>query len=165
MGTEFQSSTYHLFPIYTGFPAGGLFWLPPDCLLVLAEISSTLKMEAICSSETSVETQRTTRRHIPEDDILHNHRCENLKSYITSCRFKFSRYNFVCISHFSHICCMPRLAHPLTFVYPNNIRWILNLTYYGANSIFIYMLSNLLNTFFKFYYRIVYTTVARIISC
>jgi hypothetical protein len=37
-------------------------------------------MEAICSSETSVETQWTTRRHIPEDDILHNHGCENLKS-------------------------------------------------------------------------------------
>jgi hypothetical protein len=48
----------------------------------LAEpISSTLKMEAICSSETSVETQRTTQRHIPEDDTLHNHRCDNLKSY------------------------------------------------------------------------------------
>jgi hypothetical protein len=31
-------------------------------------ISSTLKMEAICSSETSAETQQTTRRHIPEDD-------------------------------------------------------------------------------------------------
>jgi hypothetical protein len=28
-------------------------------------------MEAICSSETSVETRRTTRRHIPEDDTLH----------------------------------------------------------------------------------------------
>jgi hypothetical protein len=27
-------------------------------------------MEAICSSETSVETRRTTRRHIPEDDTL-----------------------------------------------------------------------------------------------
>jgi hypothetical protein len=35
-------------------------------------ISSTLKMEAICSSETSVETQRTTRRHIPEDDTLNS---------------------------------------------------------------------------------------------
>jgi hypothetical protein len=33
-------------------------------------IFSTLKMEAICSSETSVETQRTTRRHIPEEDTL-----------------------------------------------------------------------------------------------
>jgi hypothetical protein len=38
----------------------------------LAElISSTLEIEAICSSETSVDTKRTTRRHIPEDDILH----------------------------------------------------------------------------------------------
>jgi hypothetical protein len=35
-------------------------------------ISPTLKMEAICSSETSVDTQRTTRRHIPEDDTLHS---------------------------------------------------------------------------------------------
>jgi hypothetical protein len=66
------------------------FWRnisPPSiCLLAgFAEpISSTLKMEAICSSETSVETQRNTRRHIPEDDTLHNHRCENLKSYIGS---------------------------------------------------------------------------------
>jgi hypothetical protein len=32
------------------------------------------------SSETSDATQQTTRRHIPEDDTLHNHRCENLKS-------------------------------------------------------------------------------------
>jgi hypothetical protein len=38
-------------------------------------------MEATSSSETSVETERTTRRHIPEDDTLQNHRCENLKSY------------------------------------------------------------------------------------
>jgi hypothetical protein len=45
-------------------------------------ISLTLKMEAICSSETSVETQQTTQRHIPEDDTLHNHRCVNLKSYL-----------------------------------------------------------------------------------
>jgi hypothetical protein len=33
-------------------------------------ISSTLKMEAISSSETAGATQRNTRRHIPEDDIL-----------------------------------------------------------------------------------------------
>jgi hypothetical protein len=69
--------------VYTGFPAGRLFCLPPACLLAIADIiSSTLKMEAICSSETSVVTQQTTRRHIPEGDTLHNHRCENLKSYI-----------------------------------------------------------------------------------
>jgi hypothetical protein len=39
-------------------------------------------MEAICSSETSVDTQRATRRYIPEDGTLHDHRCENLKSDI-----------------------------------------------------------------------------------
>jgi hypothetical protein len=38
-------------------------------------------MEAICSSETSVDFQRITRRYIPEDSTLHNHRCENLKFY------------------------------------------------------------------------------------
>jgi hypothetical protein len=44
---------------------------PPTYLQVLAEIiSSTQKMEAICSSESSVATQQTTLRHIPEDDTL-----------------------------------------------------------------------------------------------
>jgi hypothetical protein len=36
--------------------------------------------EALSSSETSVRT-RATRRNILEDDILHSHRRENLKSY------------------------------------------------------------------------------------
>jgi hypothetical protein len=43
---------------------------------------SALKMEAIRSSEMSVHI-RSTQRHIPEDGILHSHRCENLKSYIS----------------------------------------------------------------------------------
>jgi hypothetical protein len=43
--------------------------------------SFTQKMEAIRSSETSVHTT-CTRRHIPEDGILHSHRRENLKFYI-----------------------------------------------------------------------------------
>jgi hypothetical protein len=38
-------------------------------------------MEAIRSSETSVYAI-STRRHIPEDGILHIHRRENLKSYM-----------------------------------------------------------------------------------
>jgi hypothetical protein len=41
--------------------------------------SSTLTMEVTCSFEASVYFQRTTRRYIPEDRSIHNHRCENLK--------------------------------------------------------------------------------------
>jgi hypothetical protein len=37
------------------------------------------------SPEKSVEFQQTTRRYIPEDRKLHNHRCENLKSYESFC--------------------------------------------------------------------------------
>jgi hypothetical protein len=43
--------------------------------------SSTPKIDAIFSSEMSVNFQRTTQRYIPEDRTLHNHRCENLNSY------------------------------------------------------------------------------------
>jgi hypothetical protein len=41
---------------------------------------STLEMEDIYSSEMSVDVQRTTKRYIPEDGTLHNHRCDKLKS-------------------------------------------------------------------------------------
>jgi hypothetical protein len=55
-------------------------WL---CLTVYCSTySSNLKMEAKFSSETSVDFQRTTRHYTPEHITLHNHRCENLKSYI-----------------------------------------------------------------------------------
>jgi hypothetical protein len=65
-------------------------------LLFLAElIFSTLKMEAICSSEMSVDIQRTTRRHIPEDDTLHNHLCENLKSQIIRLFFVLFKHLFI----------------------------------------------------------------------
>jgi hypothetical protein len=55
---------------------------PADVGSPLANFS-TLKMEPIRSCETSVNA-RSTQRHIPEEDILHSHRCENLKSYFFS---------------------------------------------------------------------------------
>jgi hypothetical protein len=60
------------------------FGLPPAFMLVsCVAYSSALKMEATCSSETSVNFHRTARSYIPEDRILNNHCCENLKSYLT----------------------------------------------------------------------------------
>jgi hypothetical protein len=44
--------------------------------------SWTLKMESTCSSETPVDFKWTIQRYIQRDTTLHNHRCENLKSYI-----------------------------------------------------------------------------------
>jgi hypothetical protein len=41
-------------------------------------------MDVICSSETSVDFEQTTRRYNPEDSILHNHSCENLRSNMTT---------------------------------------------------------------------------------
>jgi hypothetical protein len=41
----------------------------------------TLMMERISSSEKSILI-RATRHHISEDDVLHSHHRENLKSYI-----------------------------------------------------------------------------------
>jgi hypothetical protein len=42
---------------------------------------STLKIEVTCSSEMSVDFQRTTRRYVPEDRTLLKDRYKNLKSY------------------------------------------------------------------------------------
>jgi hypothetical protein len=60
--------------------AGGRLLATCGPLVSCLAYSSTPKMEGQCS-ETSVAFQWTTQRYIPEDRTLHNHRCENLKSY------------------------------------------------------------------------------------
>jgi hypothetical protein len=53
------------------------------CFVLVFCLAYSLTLKEIRrSSETSDGFQRTTRRYIPEDRTLHNHRCENLKSYI-----------------------------------------------------------------------------------
>jgi hypothetical protein len=57
------------------------------CLLVVFfAYSSTLKTEAVYSSEASVYTI-STRRHIPEEEIFHSHRRENHKFLMKKCSF------------------------------------------------------------------------------
>jgi hypothetical protein len=53
-----------------------VFLLQVSCLAY----SSTSTMEVVCSSETSVMIHRITWHDILEDNILHGHLCENLKS-------------------------------------------------------------------------------------
>jgi hypothetical protein len=51
-----------------------------------------------CSSETSVNFQRTIRRYVPEDRTLHNHRCENLKFHTVNSFGDCSDWGFSCVS-------------------------------------------------------------------
>jgi hypothetical protein len=55
-------------------------------------------MEAICSSETSVETRRNTRRHIPEDDTLYYVTCVHATLEVR-CYGKPKLHNFRALTH------------------------------------------------------------------
>jgi hypothetical protein len=58
-------------------------------------------MMEVRSSETSILT-RVTWRHIPEDGILHSHRRENLKSYITLTGWTLQRRRNVSPLRYEH---------------------------------------------------------------
>jgi hypothetical protein len=65
-----------------------VFWNVAPCSLIETDISEvltasiiTLMMEAVSTSEMSVNFYKTTWRNIPEDSLLHTHHCENLKSH------------------------------------------------------------------------------------
>jgi hypothetical protein len=71
-----------------------LLCLPPVSS-VLSFLAYSAKMNATCSSETSVDFQRAARRYIPEVRTLHNHRCENLNSYIEGTCFLRSKVAYL----------------------------------------------------------------------
>jgi hypothetical protein len=63
-----------------GKQSSALKWrrlVPPKCRLIFKRLHGVISqkielfMEMTCSSETSVDIQRTTRRYIPEDRTLH----------------------------------------------------------------------------------------------
>jgi hypothetical protein len=56
----------------------------------------TVKKEATFSSETSDDFRSTTQRYTPQNRILYNHRCENLKNptwLIILFKFQFQLFN------------------------------------------------------------------------
>jgi hypothetical protein len=55
--------------------------------------SSGCMMEAVSTSEMSVNFYQTTRRNIPEDSHLHNRRLENLKTYLKTLSLKHNNIN------------------------------------------------------------------------
>jgi hypothetical protein len=48
-------------------------------VVMLCELVESLKMKAVCSSETLVTIYKSTWHHNPEDHHLHLHHHENLK--------------------------------------------------------------------------------------
>jgi hypothetical protein len=67
--------------IFTGLHGIALLatcFMPVSCLAY----SLLQKMEETYSSRILADFQRTTQHYIPEDRTLHNHCCENLKSYV-----------------------------------------------------------------------------------
>jgi hypothetical protein len=62
-----------------------VWWMITEILekrAAVANYSSVRKLEAICSSETTVSVYRTTRCYVEEDRHLDIHRPDNLKTHI-----------------------------------------------------------------------------------
>jgi hypothetical protein len=59
-----------------------IFWdiTPRTPLSVNRLFGGTYRLHLQGRKNKSVDTQRTTRRYIPKDGTIHNHRCENLDS-------------------------------------------------------------------------------------
>jgi hypothetical protein len=95
-------------------------FMPVSCLAY----SSTLKMEATCSSGTSVDFQRTARRYIPEDRTLHGHRCESLESYRLHTYSLLNQCPFIETENSTHLITKHDSVHcPVSVQYSSHSRY------------------------------------------
>jgi hypothetical protein len=87
-----------------------------SCFMLVSPLSySSVILEAICFSETSVDFNGATWSYIPEDITVYIHRGENLKSNIT--------VMLISIYHIM-VPCFTRMLHNMTFcikIYNYNI--------------------------------------------
>jgi hypothetical protein len=67
---QFSPTSYHIIPLRSKYSPQHPVLKHPQCRVS----SSGIWRRVVCR----VATQQTTRRHIPEDDTLHTHRCGNL---------------------------------------------------------------------------------------
>jgi hypothetical protein len=100
--------------------------IPALCWFPSLAYFSTLKMEATCSSETSVNFQHISRRYISEDRTLHNHWCGNLNFYLGTIHISVRRHSIhisasrsssqLCLSVCHSMICYPGLSFCEIFV-------------------------------------------------
>jgi hypothetical protein len=64
--------------VHHGFGGTYCFYIQGRTKAANIQQASAVKMEAVRPSETSVNINRPTRLHIPEDSAFHSYRCENL---------------------------------------------------------------------------------------
>jgi hypothetical protein len=76
--------------------------LPASCWFLALPYFFTLKMEALCSSEMSLDFQQTAQHYIPEDRTLPNHCSENLKSYKIISIFQINKDGSFLIKDIQH---------------------------------------------------------------
>jgi hypothetical protein len=85
-----QLTTYNINNFHTPFQNTPYLVILPllkckfllDCLCTFTVSIITLMMEAVSSSETSVNIYQTTQCNIPEESHLHTNHSENLKSHL-----------------------------------------------------------------------------------
>jgi hypothetical protein len=63
------------------------------------------KEAGVRADSTQNDFQQTTRRYVPEDRTLRNHRCENLKSYVNYVKQTWWVYLYFNVIKFG-ICCV-----------------------------------------------------------